>query len=371
MKGRIEGFDFLNSDAERYWSFPATFKGDKKVEIKNMILSGSYLGAIKKDGAYERFIKDEDGNMMLISRTESVTGEPIDKISFVPQLNEFFKALPVGTCLLGELYFPKKPGSRYVTTIMGCLEEKALARQQEGEALHYYIFDIWAWGGESFMKTSAEFRFNKIDEVRQNYGCPYVQWAQYEKGEALLQLMYRSRAEGEEGIVITKASSFPEPGKRTSRKTLKIKKEIENDIDCFLTGRFKEATKEYTGGYIENWQYWWNIKDSARVQGSYFEEYSCGGPYEPITKNYFNQWPGAVEIAVVDEQGKAQILGWVSNLTDAMKAQIAADPESFKYKVVQISAMDFDPETARFRHSKIIQWREDKKWKECQYNQIR
>ena len=138
-----------------------------------------------------------------------------------------------------------------------------------------------------------------------------------------------------------------------------------------LTGRFKEATKEYTGGYIENWQYWWNIKDSARVQGSYFEEYSCGGPYEPITKNYFNQWPGAVEIAVVDEQGKAQILGWVSNLTDAMKAQIAADPESFKYKVVQISAMDFDPETARFRHSKIIQWREDKKWKECQYNQIR
>ena len=105
-----------------------------------MILSGSYLGAIKKDGAYERFIKDEDGNMMLISRTESVTGEPIDKISFVPQLNEFFKALPVGTCLLGELYFPKKPGSRYVTTIMGCLEEKALARQQEGEALHYYIF---------------------------------------------------------------------------------------------------------------------------------------------------------------------------------------------------------------------------------------
>ena len=53
------------------------------------------------------------------------------------------------------------------------------------------------------------------------------------KGEALLQLMYRSRAEGEEGIVITKASSFPEPGKRTSRKTLKIKKEIENDIDCF------------------------------------------------------------------------------------------------------------------------------------------
>jgi hypothetical protein len=370
MKGIIDGVDFVTIEAERYWNFPSGYKGDPKTEIKNMILSNTYLGAIKKDGAYERFVKDEDGNMMLISRTESVTGEPIDKIGHVPHLHTFFDQLPNGTCLLGELYFPNRPGSRHVTTIMGCLEEKAIQRQ-ENEKLYYYIFDIWAWEGKSFLSMRAEDRFEEIKLGWRAYPGTYVEWARYEKGMELLSLLYQARAEGEEGIVITRAASMPEPGKRTSRKTLKIKKEIENDIDCFLTGRFKEATRDYTGDYIENWSYWRNIKTNEKVQGSYFEEYANGGPYEPITKKYFNGWPAAVEIAVVDEEKKLHVLGWVGNLTDEIKAQIATNPSNFKLKVVQISAMDFDPESERFRHSKIIQWREDKKWTECQYSQVK
>lgn len=371
MIGTINGFDFLNAEAERYWSFPAAYKGNKQDDIRNMIMSGQYSGAIKKDGAYERFIKDDDGNMMLISRTESVKGIPIDKINHVPHLKPFFDSLPKGTCLLGELYLPSKPGSRYVTTIMGCLEEKALQRQADGEKLHYYIFDMWAWGGKSFMQTKAETRFHGVTVAGKNMNVDYAEWAKYYEGQSLYDLMFQAREDGEEGIVITKKDSYPEPGKRTSRKTLKVKKEIENDIDCFLTGRFKESVREYTGDCLETWAYWWDIKNSKRVAGPYYDQYKSGGPYEPITKNYFNQWMSSAEIAVVDADGQIMVLGWVSNLTDVLKEQISQTPEAFKYKVVEISAMDFDPESNRFRHSKIHQWREDKSWQDCSYSQIK
>ena len=59
MKGYIAGIDFINLPAEKYWSFPATYKGDKAAEIKQMIFSGSYCGARKIDGCHYRFIKDE------------------------------------------------------------------------------------------------------------------------------------------------------------------------------------------------------------------------------------------------------------------------------------------------------------------------
>ena len=36
----IDGIDFENLEAEKYWSFPSTYKGNKQEEMKNMIFSG-------------------------------------------------------------------------------------------------------------------------------------------------------------------------------------------------------------------------------------------------------------------------------------------------------------------------------------------
>ena len=58
MSMLIDGIDFQNVEAEKYWSFPKSFKGDPKEETRNMIFSGNYMGARKMDGAYYRFIKD-------------------------------------------------------------------------------------------------------------------------------------------------------------------------------------------------------------------------------------------------------------------------------------------------------------------------
>lgn len=75
----IDGIDFKELPAEKYWSFPKSYKGDPKVDTKNFIFSGDYIGARKMDGAYYRFIKDMDGNMRLQGRSKSVSGEQIGR----------------------------------------------------------------------------------------------------------------------------------------------------------------------------------------------------------------------------------------------------------------------------------------------------
>ena len=42
MSMMIDGIDFQNLEAEKYWSFPKSFKGDPKEETRNMIFSGDY-----------------------------------------------------------------------------------------------------------------------------------------------------------------------------------------------------------------------------------------------------------------------------------------------------------------------------------------
>ena len=52
----IDGIDFQELDAEKYWSFPSGYKKDSKAETQNMIFSGDYIGARKMDGAFYKFI---------------------------------------------------------------------------------------------------------------------------------------------------------------------------------------------------------------------------------------------------------------------------------------------------------------------------
>ena len=138
------------------------------------------------DGAFYKFIKDEDGNMELLGRSKSVSGDYLNKIEWVPQLMPFFESLPNGTCLLGEIYFPNNEGSNHVTTIMGCLKEKAIARQEAKEKLHYYIFDVLAYNNKVTYTNSVELRVNALKTLSLLYSkCPYVEWAEYYSGKEL------------------------------------------------------------------------------------------------------------------------------------------------------------------------------------------
>ena len=370
----IDSIDFEEIEAEKYWSFPKTYKGNPKTETFNMIMSGNYIGSRKMDGAYFRLIKGMDGTMRLQSRSESVNGGYLDKYNWVPHLHPFFENLPNGTCLLGELYFPNNEGSRYVTTVMGCLEEKARARQESGEKLNYYIFDVWAWEGKSLMKNTAEARFNLLAGIENTHAYnhfEYVKFATYYIGPALWDELARVRSINGEGIVITKLDSIPAPGKRTARKTLKIKKEFDNPIDCFLTGKYKPANKDYKGDHIEEWTYWFNTHTYEKLMGYYYEDYAHGVPVEPVTKSWFHGWAGAIEIALMDGDIEVPI-GWISGVTEEVKSEIVTSPEKYRHRVVKVNAMSIEPDTHALRHGKIVEWRAegDKNWNECLLSQI-
>ena len=265
----IDGVDFENLESEKYWSWPSSFKGDPKEETRNLIFSENYLGARKMDGAYYRFIKDMDGNMRLQGRSRSVNGTYLDKLDHVPHLMDFFNKLPNGTCLLGEIYFPTHEGSSEVTKIMGCLTPKAIERQSKGDKLHYYIFDIWAWEGESYMNKVCEDRFHELNSYSYIYVNEYVEWAEYFQGKELWTNLQTILANGGEGIVMTKKGTVPQPGKRPARKTLKVKKELAENIDCFFTGRATSPTRMYTGKELETWKYWVRIRDNQKLEGEF------------------------------------------------------------------------------------------------------
>lgn len=384
MSMLIDGIDFQNLEAEKYWSFAKSFKGDPKEETRNMIFSGNYAGARKMDGAYYRFIKDMDGNMRLQGRSKSVSGDYLDKLDHVPHLRPYFESLPNGTCLLGEIYFPNNEGSSNVTTIMGCLTPKAIERQEKGDKLHYYIFDVWAWDGASYMNVKLEDRIACLDEMFEDYAydtspakIEYIEFAHYLRGENLWEHLSNILASGGEGIVMTKLGTVPSPGKRTARKTLKVKKELSENIDCFFTGRGTPPTRLYTGKEIETWKYWQDIRTGAKMEGALYGEYKNGAAIEPVTKPYFFDWSGSLEIGVLkshtigDNDGllcpefpeyRIYPIGYLSGLIDEIKADAAGQ----RLKCIEVTAMEILP-TGGIRHAKLERFRPDLAPTDCTY----
>lgn len=380
MYGFIKGIDFGELEAMKYYAPPASWDDAKKEEnARSKIFSGDWYGAEKKDGYFAKLIKDEDGNIILYSRSRGVNGKFADKHEWVPQLNPFFDALPSGSCLLGELYFPSAPGSRNVTTIMGCLKDRAVERQNKGEKLHFYVFDILAWKHQSWLQWPAKDRFSWVSNMS-NDAFGYVSFAQYKTGQALWSMLQEILSRDDEGVVITHATGIYEPGKRPSKTTLKIKKELKHTIDCFFTGRGSAPTHEYTGKEIETWQFWEHRITGEKMQGSFYKEYHEGKPLLPVTKGYFYDWYGSLEIGVLKKKpgghcyiGKERLedyiifpIGWLSGVTDEMKAS----PEEYAFQPIEITAMEYDRFAHTLRHGKMIGWRKDLTIMDCTFDKI-
>ena len=369
MKGYVKGIDWINAEAMKYWSFPASTSQEKrKQETYNMIFSNDYIGAMKVDGYYERLIKDEDGNCFMVARSKNVRGEATEKIEWVPQIHEFMKSLPNGTVLLSECYLPGNEGSQKITGLLGCLKERCIARQEKGQKLHFYIFDVMAWAGEDFTKNPFEQRVNFLSDIQYSYSTSeYVEWATYYEGEELWNQLQEYLASGREGVVIMRKDA-PVYFKRTpARVSLKIKKELKESIDCFFTGRAAAPTKEYTGKDIEHWQYWVDVETDERIPVGehWFEVYNHDKTWMAVTKPYYMRYAGSLEIGLVDN-GKIIGIGYLSGLTDEIKANYS----EYKYRVIEVGAMQLTPDGA-LRHGKMLGWRPDKTWRECSIEQLK
>ena len=335
--------DYKTSEPMKYWSAPTTMSPSmKRMKLEQMIDSGDYLFGLKTDGNWSRAVICGNDSVLQtrgISKVTGTYGEIQDKVLFWEDVCNAFTTGNLQTVILGEVYLPGAI-DKDVGSILRCLTPKALSRQKN-TPLRWRIFDILALDGEDMMNQPFEYRISHIPEVVGRINSPLVEGVSYyEMDSTFFDRMGEIFAAGGEGCVCYRKDSRYEPGKRGPHAwdTLKVKQEISSEIDAFITG-IVSGERTYTGKDIATWQLWENQRTGEKVVGSYFGEYQTGGAYLPVTKNYFNNWPGAIQVSVYDSNHNEVPLCKVSGLTEEFKTSLRDDLDRWIGCPVSISGM--------------------------------
>lgn len=375
----INGFDFWNMDAQKYYSVPATWSADKKKENAiNKIFSGDWQGSLKHDGCFYMVGKNLDGDIFVRPRAKNTKGEFVNKVDWVPHLHNYLNSLEPGTVMLGELYLPKNEQAKSTSSIMNSLQSKAVKKQEkEDEKLILYIFDILALEGELFYNKPAEDRFEELNVMWRAYPSQYVEYAEYFEGKELWDMLQKLLADGCEGMVITRKDAPYTPGSRKQIYTLKIKKEIQETVDCVIIGA-NSPTKLYGGKEPETWEWWFNELTNERMTASdYFSAthesiyklYTEGVPIIPVTKAWFYGWAGSLKLGLYDGD-KLIHVGDLSGVDESVKENW----KDYVGTVVEISCMEISQNAQGgwgFRHPRLLSYRQDKPARECTVDQVK
>ena len=375
----IDGIDFYNLEAMRYYSPSTSWSAEKKKKnAEEKIFSGDWLGSMKKDGTFCMCGRNLNGEIFLRPRARNVKKEFVNKVDWVPQFHDFLNSIDPGTVFLGEVYLPNNEQAKATTSILNCLLPKSLKRQENEEnRLYLYIFDVLAENGQSYLNKRAEERFDLLNTFSKTYLNKYVSWAEYYEGKELWNKLQEYLADGREGMVITHKDSPYDPGKRSAKKTLKIKKEVQETIDCVIMGA-NAPSREYNGKEIESWPYWFDELENEFITAkAYMREYHTniyaayveGAPVRPVTRNWFFGWAGSLKLGLYDGD-KLVHVGDLSGITDEMKKFW----KNYVGTVVEISCMEISENQQGgkgFRHPRLINIRIDKNAKDCTIDQIK
>lgn len=341
-------------------------KQPSDAELTRMIDSGKYLISRKYDGFWYQLEKIDEDHIYLFSRSKSrKTGELTEKIACVPHIKNWAKLLPNDTILVGEVYV-EGGKSNNVTSIMGALPDKAVARQfdtdEYGGPLHYYVHDIircdgndltnlpleeriehwlYYWLGDLFSDEDYIHAADYYSSVQDDALFSYVDFHQY------IENVF---ADGGEGVVLKDRNEIYQPGKRpTYNKKIKT----ETTFDVFITG-FVEPEKEYTGKEIETWPYW--------IDG------------QAVTKAHYYGWKAGISVGAWDKAndiaGVVQLGTISSGMTDFLRQDMAENPDKYLDAVVEIQAMSVNKNEHTIRHGRLMRIRDDKNDWDCDLESI-
>ena len=319
--------NYFEMEPMKYFAPPSTMSADtRRMKLEQMIDSGNYLFGLNTDGNWTRAVITSERQTLQTRGISTVTktyGVIQEKVFF---WQDVCNACTSGdTVILGEVYLPGAI-DKDVGSILRCLTPKAIARQKDNP-LKWRIFDVLVLDGKDYMDTGFEERTKLIPIVVQRINSSLVEGVTYyEMDNSFFDKMGEIFAAGGEGCVCYRKNSTYVPGKRGPHAwdTVKVKQEISSEIDAFITG-IVAGEKLYTGKDLASWQLWENHRTGEKVVGSYFGEYQLGGAYIPVTKNYFYDWPAAIQVSVYDKDKNEVPLCKVSGLTEEFKTSLRDD----------------------------------------------
>ena len=332
---------------------------------------GTWFAELKKDGALYMYVKGLSGENYFFGRTVSKkTGLLTEKAANVPHIIEAFHDIPNGTIILGEIYYPGKT-SKDVTSIMGCLPQKARERQEGSYGpIHYYIYDCLGYNGTSLLNYDNWTRYQVLQaiwkkHIVENSVIPFTLELAAAVDEEIYANIGKALAAGEEGMVVKKKTALYEPGKRP--QTMLKAKQVDY-IDAVIIG-FKDPEIYYSGKEVETWQYWVGTDDHEERLPIGFH---YGNPCAiPVTKHYYYRWKNAIEIGAYDEKGNLVSIGTIaSGLTDDLRAAFAETPDLYLFKTAEIQCMMKDNKAQTIRHGFFLQIRYDKPAEQCLLSDI-
>lgn len=332
--------NFFELGIQKYWAPTSSVSKEvRQLKLKQAIESGQYIWSEKYDGNFLRGIITSERTALQTRGISTVTktyGEVQDKVLF---WDDVCKAFQNGTTvLLGEGYIPGGVDAT-VGSVLRCLAPKALTRQKD-QPVEWRIFDVLALDGVEFLDKPIEERVKYIDEVVKRINNPLVKAIKfYDMDENFFDNIAAIFARGGEGAVCYKKGVLYTPDKRSSAwTTIKVKQEITSEVDAIITG-IVDGEKLYQGDDIGNWPYWENIRSGELLYGEYFGEYQNGKSYVPVTKNYFNNWPAAIQVGIYNKNDTIIPLCKVSGLTEEFKTQLRDNPNDWIGTPVTITGM--------------------------------
>lgn len=357
----------------KYSTFPSSYsRQEKREKLDLLINSNSMIFSEKYDGNLCRFIA-EDGDILCQTRTISKQtgqyGELQNKIAYIDDFKNKFEQL---TVFLGEIYLPGKT-SKEIGTILRCKEEKALDRQKDNP-IFIYIFDVLVYEGQYLTETPIIERIKYLPLICQKINNPQVSYAKYypAKPDIFYSHIEQIFNRGGEGVVLYRKDFLPCAGRSSMWETVKVKQELEGDVDVFISG-VAPGSKEYTGGLLPEWTLWQNTRTGELVRGNYYTEYSQGGCYEPVSKTYFFGLPGSIECSVYDDEGNAKVLCYCSNLTDEFRCALRDHLDDYIGRPARISGMMISEDkngNISLRHPKFLELRDDIDAADCQLSKL-
>lgn len=342
----------------KYANIPSHDKVDTAMVSKDWVIQEKF------DGAWYMLEKIDNDTIYLFGRTTSkATGELTEKSDNVPHIIEWAKAnLPDETVLIGEIYVPHGH-SNDVTKVMGCLSDKAIQRQKKQGYVEYHIFDCIMYNGIDLCGNGFLKRYKcLIDNIQPIctdnivtvpiYTLDSISWI---KQDQILQDNFQDKineifSKGGEGVVFKQKDSPYRPGMRTTSSQMFKMKEHIDSIDLIVT-EVLPPEKVYTGKEVADWPYW---------DGDI-----------PVTKPWYYGWNNALRLGAYNDKGEIVNVGKVaSGLSDAERANLGSDPDSYIGSVCQISCMSVNKKDLTIRHPVFQCWRPDKDAKDCLLSEI-